>query len=206
MEKRQTLGEKEQEEGRLHRFPEEEPRQYWDGHHWCQKLGDLTDGRTGESSFEDYNIPTKGGKIPFLSDHGKSLLSPTHALGSTDKCTYKKPTLAVSTGLQNHDVIGVIETSSGKTAVLIPLLVWVTTLPRTAKSQTRALIILAPTCGLAQQTEEEEMIKSGKLLAQHACHWWHSREDQGFGFHVDWEVVITTLECLIDVQWSTIWY
>lgn len=81
MEKRQTLKGKEQEEGRLHRYPEEEPRQHWDGLHWSQKLGDLTDGRTGESSFEDYIIPTKGDKIPILSDHRKSLLSPTQCLG-----------------------------------------------------------------------------------------------------------------------------
>lgn len=45
----------------------------------------MTDGRTGESSFEDYNITIKGGKIPILSDHGKSLLSPTHALEMIDK-------------------------------------------------------------------------------------------------------------------------
>lgn len=92
MEKRQTLGGKEQEEERLQRFPEKEPRQHWDGHHWSQKLGQMADGRTGESSFEDYNIPTKGGKIPILSDHRKTLLSPTHALEMIDKCTYKKPT------------------------------------------------------------------------------------------------------------------
>lgn len=44
MEKRQTLGGKEQEEEKLHRFPEKEPRQHWDGHHWSKKLGKMTDG------------------------------------------------------------------------------------------------------------------------------------------------------------------
>lgn len=50
-------------------------------------------------------------------------------------CNFQDPTpiqrQAIPIGLQNRDIIGVAETGSGKTAAfLIPLLVWITTLPK----------------------------------------------------------------------------
>lgn len=50
-------------------------------------------------------------------------------------CYFEEPTpiqsQAIPIGLQNRDIIGVAETGSGKTAAfLIPLLVWITSLPK----------------------------------------------------------------------------
>ena len=50
-------------------------------------------------------------------------------------CTTQEPTpiqmQAIPIGLQNRDIIGVAETGSGKTAAfLIPLLVWIQSLPK----------------------------------------------------------------------------
>ena len=59
-----------------------------------------------------------------------------------------------------RDIIGVAETGSGKTAAfLIPLLVWIQSLPKMTRieeaDQGPYAIIMAPTRELAQQIEEE---------------------------------------------------
>ena len=75
---------------------------------------------------------------------------------------YKEPTpiqrQAIPIGLQNRDIIGVAETGSGKTAAfLIPLLVWIMSLPKIERmedaDQGPYALILAPTRELAQQIE-----------------------------------------------------
>jgi ATP-dependent RNA helicase DDX23/PRP28 len=75
---------------------------------------------------------------------------------------------AIPIGLQNRDIIGVAETGSGKTAAfLIPLLVWITSLPKIERDedadQGPYAIIMAPTRELAQQIEEET-VKFGTPL------------------------------------------
>ncbi|MEQ2195331.1 DEAD (Asp-Glu-Ala-Asp) box polypeptide 23, partial [Xenoophorus captivus] len=135
MEKRRTLEEKEQEETRLKKVRKKEAKQRWDDRHWSQKkLDEMTD-RDWRIFREDYSITTKGGKIPNPIRNWKEYALPAHILEVIDKCGYKDPTpiqrQAIPIGLQNRDIIGVAETGSGKTAAfLIPLLVWITTLPK----------------------------------------------------------------------------
>ena len=63
---------------------------------------------------------------------------------------------AIPIGLQNRDIIGIAETGSGKTAAfVIPLLTWITSLPRIVREsevdQGPYALIMAPTRELAQQ-------------------------------------------------------
>uniref|UniRef100_A0A8P4PXM9 Probable ATP-dependent RNA helicase DDX23 n=1 Tax=Dicentrarchus labrax TaxID=13489 RepID=A0A8P4PXM9_DICLA len=209
MEKRRTLEEKEQEETRLKKMRKKEAKQRWDDRHWSQKkLDEMTD-RDWRIFREDYSITTKGGKIPNPIRNWKEYSLPAHIVEVIDKCGYKDPTpiqrQAIPIGLQNRDIIGVAETGSGKTAAfLIPLLVWITTLPKIERiedsDQGPYAVILAPTRELAQQIEEET-IKFGKPLGIRtvAVIGGISREDQGFRLRMGCEIVIATPGRLIDV-------
>ncbi|XP_061760569.1 probable ATP-dependent RNA helicase DDX23 [Nerophis ophidion] len=209
MEKRRTMEEKEQEETRLKKMRKKEAKQRWDDRHWSQKkLDEMTD-RDWRIFREDYSITTKGGKIPNPIRNWKEYQLPAHILEVIDKCGYKDPTpiqrQAIPIGLQNRDIIGVAETGSGKTAAfLIPLLVWITTLPKIDRiedsDQGPYAVILAPTRELAQQIEEET-IKFGKPLGIRtvAVIGGISREDQGFRLRMGCEIVIATPGRLIDV-------
>uniref|UniRef100_A0A8C9WMP9 Probable ATP-dependent RNA helicase DDX23 n=1 Tax=Scleropages formosus TaxID=113540 RepID=A0A8C9WMP9_SCLFO len=209
MEKRRTMEEKEQEELRLKKVRKKEAKQRWDDRHWSQKkLDEMTD-RDWRIFREDYSITTKGGKIPNPIRNWKEYPLPPHILEVIDKCGYKEPTpiqrQAIPIGLQNRDIIGVAETGSGKTAAfLIPLLVWITTLPKIDRledsDQGPYAVILAPTRELAQQIEEET-IKFGKPLGIRtvAVIGGISREDQGFRLRMGCEIVIATPGRLIDV-------
>ncbi|XP_062396706.1 probable ATP-dependent RNA helicase DDX23 [Sardina pilchardus] len=209
MEKRRTLEEKEQEERFLKKMRKKEAKQRWDDRHWSQKkLEEMTD-RDWRIFREDYSITTKGGKIPNPIRNWKEYTLPPHILEVIDKCGYKDPTpiqrQAIPIGLQNRDIIGVAETGSGKTAAfLIPLLVWITTLPKIDRiedsDQGPYAVILAPTRELAQQIEEETL-KFGKPLGIRtvAVIGGISREDQGFRLRMGCEIVIATPGRLIDV-------
>ncbi len=91
-------------------------------------------------------------------------------------------------------MIGVAETGSGKTAAfLIPLPVWITSLPKMEREehydQGPYAIILAPTRELAQQIEEET-VKFGQPLGLRSVSvvGGLSREDQGFKLRLGCEV------------------
>ena len=120
---------------RLKKVKRKEEKQKWDDRHWSEKaLHEMTE-RDWRIFREDYNITIKGGRIPDPIRSWKESGFPKEILDIIDKVGYKDLTpiqrQAIPIGLQNRDIIGVAETGSGKTlAFLIPLLLWITSLPK----------------------------------------------------------------------------
>ncbi|XP_021945680.1 probable ATP-dependent RNA helicase DDX23 [Folsomia candida] len=211
LEKRRTEEEKEQEKSRIKKEKKREEKQKWDDRHWNEKSSDDMNERDWRIFREDYNISIKGGRIPNPFRSWKESVIPKNILDIIDKVGYTEPTpiqrQAIPIGLLNRDIIGVAETGSGKTAAfLIPLLVWIESLPKVDTSQAADqdqgpyAIILAPTRELAQQIEEES-VKFGQPLGIRtvAVIGGLSREDQGFKLRMGCEIVIATPGRLIDV-------
>lgn len=209
LEKRRTEAEKEQEKVRLKKVKKKEEKQRWDDRHWSEKAHDEMTERDWRIFREDYNITIKGGRIPDPIRSWKESGIPAEILEIIDKVGYKDATpiqrQAIPIGLQNRDIIGVAETGSGKTlAFLIPLLMWIQSLPKIDRmedaDQGPYAIILAPTRELAQQIEEETN-KFGQPLGIRTVVvvGGLSREEQGFRLRMGCEIVIATPGRLIDV-------
>lgn len=209
LERRRTEAEKEQEKKRLKNVAKKEAKQKWDDRHWSEKDIEQMQERDWRIFKEDYNITCKGGKIPHPIRFWPESILAKEILAIIENVGYKEPTpiqrQAIPIGLQNRDIIGVAETGSGKTAAfLIPLLVWLQSLPKIERmedaDQGPYAIILAPTRELAQQIEEET-IKFGNMLGIRtvAVIGGISREEQGFKLRQGCEVVIATPGRLIDV-------
>ncbi|XP_014769614.1 probable ATP-dependent RNA helicase DDX23 [Octopus bimaculoides] len=209
LERRRTEAEKEQERKRLKNVAKKEAKQKWDDRHWSEKDSQQMQERDWRIFKEDYNITCKGGRIPHPIRFWQESILAKEILDIIDSVGYKEPTpiqrQAIPIGLQNRDIIGVAETGSGKTAAfLIPLLVWIQSLPKIERmedaDQGPYAIILAPTRELAQQIEEET-IKFGTALGIRtvAVIGGISREEQGFKLRQGCEVVIATPGRLIDV-------
>ncbi|GAB1603563.1 probable ATP-dependent RNA helicase DDX23 [Argonauta hians] len=209
LERRRTEAEKEQERKRLKNVAKKEAKQKWDDRHWSEKGSEQMQERDWRIFKEDYNITCKGGRIPHPIRFWEESILSKEILDIIEGVGYKEPTpiqrQAIPIGLQNRDIIGVAETGSGKTAAfLIPLLVWIQSLPKIERmedaDQGPYAIILAPTRELAQQIEEET-IKFGTTLGIRtvAVIGGISREEQGFKLRQGCEVVIATPGRLIDV-------
>lgn len=209
LEKRRTDAEKEQEKVRLKKVKNREDKQKWDDRHWSEKDKDEMTERDWRIFREDYNVTIKGGKIPNPIRTWTESGFPQAILDIIDSVGYKEPTpiqrQAIPIGLQNRDIIGVAETGSGKTlAFLIPLLVWIQSLPKIERTedadQGPYAMILAPTRELAQQIEEET-VKFGAPLGIRTVVvvGGLSREEQGFKLRMGCEIVIATPGRLIDV-------
>jgi len=209
LERRRTDVEKEQEKKWKKKMLEKEEKRKFDDRHWTTKgLEDMTE-RDWRIFREDYSIAIKGGNIPNPIRHWSEAGLPEEIITVIDKVGYKEPSAiqrqAIPIGLLNRDIIGVAETGSGKTAAfLLPLLVWIQTLPKITRieeaDQGPYAIIMAPTRELAQQIEEET-IKFGEPLGIRtvAVIGGLSREEQGFKLRLGCEIVIATPGRLIDV-------
>ncbi|CAJ0578912.1 unnamed protein product, partial [Mesorhabditis spiculigera] len=180
-----------------------------DERHWRDKpLNEMTE-RDWRIFREDFNITIKGGPVPKPLRSWDEAGIPNEIYKAILKVGYKDPTpiqrQAIPIGLQNRDIIGVAETGSGKTcAFLIPLLSWITSLPKMERQEDKDegpyAIILAPTRELAQQIEVETK-KVGELLDINtlAIIGGASKEDQGMKLRMGVEVVIATPGRLLDV-------
>ena len=158
---------------------------------------------------EDFNISTKGGRIPSPIRSWRESIIPRAILEVIDKLEYVQPTpiqrQAIPIGLQNRDVIGIAETGSGKTAAfLIPLLVWILNLPPeergTESDDGPYAIILAPTRELAQQiVEDTNQFAQSLGIRTVGVIGGLSKEEQGFLLRVGCEIVVATPGRLVDV-------
>ncbi|KAI4973616.1 hypothetical protein ZWY2020_041397 [Hordeum vulgare] len=130
--------------------------------HWTDKRADEITERDWRILRKDFGISYRGSRVPRpMRSWAESGLN-VELLRSVDRAGYRKPTpiqmAAVPLGLQRHDVIGVAQTGSGKTAAFVlPMLAYIADMPPpTSHSEADlAYARLAPTRQLAQQIERE---------------------------------------------------
>ena len=120
---------------RLRKLKTREEKQRFDDRHWSDKELTSMTQRDWRIFREDFNIAVKGGNIPHPIRKWKEAGFDDEILSVIDKNGYVEPTpiqrQAIPVGLLNRDIIGVAETGSGKTcAFLLPLLVWIQSLPK----------------------------------------------------------------------------
>ncbi|KAJ5467492.1 HelicaseC-terminal [Penicillium sp. IBT 31633x] len=177
--------------------------------HWSEKRLDLMRERDWRIFKEDFNIATKGGSVPNPMRSWEESLLPKRLLELVDRVGYKDPTpiqrAAIPIAMQSRDLIGVAVTGSGKTAAfLLPLLVYISELPRLDENEWRKndgpyAIVLAPTRELAQQIEIEAK-KFTQPLGFNVVSivGGHSIEEQAFSLRDGAEIIIATPGRLVD--------
>ena len=104
------------------RLKDKERKQIWDDRHWTEKpLGQMTE-RDWRIFREDYNISTKGGRIPSPMRSWTDYNMQPEILDVIKGLGYDEPTpiqrQAIPIGLQNRDIIGVAETGTHMVAMI----------------------------------------------------------------------------------------
>ncbi|KAK2810523.1 mRNA splicing protein prp28 [Arthroderma sp. PD_2] len=177
--------------------------------HWSEKKLEHMRERDWRIFKEDFNISTKGGSMPNPMRAWSESNLPKRLLDIIDSVGYKDPSpiqrVAIPIALQNRDLIGVAVTGSGKTAAfLLPLLVYISALPRLDEFEWRRndgpyAIILAPTRELAQQIEIEAMKFAAPLnFNVVSIVGGHSLEEQAYNLRNGAEIIIATPGRLVD--------
>jgi len=177
--------------------------------HWSEKKLEHMRERDWRIFKEDFNISTKGGGIPNPMRSWKESGLPKRLLDIVEEVGYTEPSAvqraAIPIALQSRDLIGVAVTGSGKTAAfLLPLLVYISELPRLDEFEWRRndgpyAIILAPTRELAQQIELEARKFAGPLdFTVVSIVGGHSLEEQAYNLRNGAEIIIATPGRLVD--------
>ncbi len=177
--------------------------------HWSEKKLEYMRERDWRIFKEDFNISTKGGGIPNPMRSWKESGLPKRLLDIIEEVGYTDPSpvqrAAIPIALQSRDLIGVAVTGSGKTAAfLLPLLVYISELPRLDEFEWRRndgpyAIILAPTRELAQQIELEARRFAGPLdFNVVSIVGGHSLEEQAYNLRNGAEIIIATPGRLVD--------
>lgn len=177
--------------------------------HWSEKKLEHMRERDWRIFKEDFNISTKGGGIPNPmrswdeSNLPKRLRDIIDQVGYTDPSAIQRAAIPIA--MQSRDLIGVAVTGSGKTAAfLLPLLVYISELPRLDEFEWRRndgpyAIILAPTRELAQQIELEAKKFSTPLgFNVVSIVGGHSLEEQAYSLRNGAEIIIATPGRLVD--------
>ena len=175
--------------------------------HWSAKRLEEMEERDWRIFKEDFEIATRGNRVPHPLRSWRESGLPPLLLATLDKVGYKEPSpiqrAAIPVGLVNRDVIGIAETGSGKTAAfLLPMLVYISNLPPittvTAEAGPYALI-MAPTRELAQQISAECSKLGGVLgIRNVSIVGGLGIEEQGSRLREGTEIVIGTPGRLID--------
>ena len=176
--------------------------------HWSDKALDEMNERDWRIFREDFNITTKGGRLPLPMRSWEESTMPEQVKRAIQKVGYAKPSpiqmASIPIGLLKRDVIGIAETGSGKTcAFVVPMLAYIQELPPMT-DEVAALgpyaLVMAPTRELAQQIEEET-VKFAQFMNYRVASvvGGQSIEEQGFKLRRGCEIVIGTPGRIIDV-------
>jgi len=177
------------------------------GRHWSQKERHELTERDWRIFKEDYNISTKGGRVPNPMRNWSESNLPPVLLDAIEKAGYKQPMpiqmQSIPIGLEGRDLIGLAETGSGKTAAFVlPMLVYISKLPpMTAETAVEGpyALIMAPTRELAIQIEREaSKFATAMGFRTLAVVGGQSIEEQGFMLRRGCEILIATPGRLVD--------